>query len=144
MRLFEAREAYGRLDGAGSAEAVSRQRLRAFAARRRLAIREDALERLQFHRVVRRRPRAVKIDVADLARRQPGVGERRAHRAFRAAPFRIRSGGVVCIARLAYPGEQRARRGRLLLENEKRDCLAEIYAVAIVGERPAAPGRKRA
>ncbi len=104
---------------------------------------EHGLDRHRLDAIAGRRRRTVRVDVVDLRRGRPGVGQRCAHRADRAVAVDRRRGHVVRIARQAVAGDlgidpcSAGQRVLALLEQADPRALTHHEAVAVGVERAA-------
>ena len=108
---------------------------------------EDALDAARLDLVVGLGAGAMRVDVVDVLRGEPGVGEAEAHR--RRRPFDGRRhdvGGIAGKARAGKFGQDRgaARHGMFVgFQHGHAGALAEHQALAIGRERPAGVARQR-
>ena len=117
--------------------------------RERVRVRaEHAPDRRRLDLVVGLGAGAVRVEVVDILRMEPGIGEAVAHRRFR--PFHGRRDDVGCVGGQARAGDfgqdgGAARHGVLVaFQHRHAGAFAEDQAVAIGRERPACVRRQHA
>ena len=150
LAVARRQDAEDRLDRAGRAEAVAGGALRrGDRCRVGLLLAERELQHTRLGRVADRRRGAVRVDVVDLGRVDPRVGERHPHRAGRVLAGRVGLGHVQRVGGDAVAHQLRVdpRAARLrvleLLEHDHRARLAHHEAVALRRRRGGCPASGR-
>ncbi len=143
--MVDRQRGHRRLEAARRTEQVAGHRFRRRADQFLAVGAEQLVDGHDLDAVARRRRRPVRVDVIDLARFDPGVLQRRAHRADRTVSIFRRSRNVESVAAHPVAGElgvdvgAAGQRRLALLEDQDARAFAHHEAVAPGVERPARP-----